>query len=632
MDNIFQIGGAVSGDSFIGRAKLIDKYRKEYLESTNRVGKSIVGLTRIGKTSFSDVVFSDVSDGVLVIDHDLKLSDSYYGLWKKICIKIGKYLRKHNIEADYLAELLDDIKNNSNMEWVEFEENIVDIFDELNDLGIRTIIVLDEFDYAESLFEGKTHYFELFRTIFADHKVSAMLLSRRQLHNIEKTTYQSSTFHGILEPIYFKGFDEEDMEEYYAVFKNGGIDLSEEQKDEIEYYAGRAPFLLSIIGHYIVETANEGTNIDVTKIFMNKCKAINDYYRDCMKHLERDDDIRRIVPFVIGPNVGVTQNDRDELFNLGYLREENDELTAISGYFVNFLSANMLQVSIWDNIISLEKKMKLLIENEMIGIINHFSAGGESINAIQRNILEQIEGVSNSLSMYDTFIANNMRVFSIESTYLDVISLKDSFRIIKECWTDIFSKYFGNEMYSEWENKFAKCGKARNPIAHGHEEYLSDLDKNEVDTYCKQIFDIVVTSNIVASVPSESEILHAAANYRSTTNAITEVKYEDPIESLVGQSVDMVVLMRGGQRRSNLRGIIDNKYKGIIPRTDLTTLDSDGLDAMVGTTVRVWVDRINGDHYELRYGQDGSGAVVADRSQTSLGYAIGDLTTNAMGH
>ena len=285
MDNIFQIGGAVSRDSFIGREKLVAKYRKAYLEGTHRVGRSIVGLTRIGKTSFKNVVFSDVPQNVLVIDCDLKLSDMYRSLWKKICIKISKYLEKNSIKAGYLSELLDDIKNGSDMEWVEFEENIVDIFDELNDLNIRTIIVLDEFDYAEDLFEGKTHYFELFRTIFADHKVSAMLLSRRQLHTIEKTTYQSSTFHGILEPIYFKGFDVEDMIAYYKVFENGGIVLNEKQKDEIEYYAGRAPFLLSIIGYHIVETVNEGSIIDVPQIFLDKCKAINDYYRDCMKHL-----------------------------------------------------------------------------------------------------------------------------------------------------------------------------------------------------------------------------------------------------------------------------------------------------------------------------------------------------------
>ena len=59
MDNIFQIGGTVSGSSFIGRRSLIETYRKDYIEGSSRVGRSIVGLTRIGKTSFADVVFTE---------------------------------------------------------------------------------------------------------------------------------------------------------------------------------------------------------------------------------------------------------------------------------------------------------------------------------------------------------------------------------------------------------------------------------------------------------------------------------------------------------------------------------------------------------------------------------------------
>lgn len=600
MNNIFQIGGVVSGKSFIGRNDLVLKYKRDYLETTSRVGRSIVGLTRIGKTSFASVVFTDVPDNVLVIQHDVKLSESYFGLWKKICIKISKYLLKRKLSSDYLVQLLEQIKTSNSMEWVEFEENIVDIFDELNELGIRTIIVLDEFDYAEGLFEGKTHYYELFRTLFADHKISSLLISRRQIHSIEKATYQSSTFHGILEPIYFHGFDDADMEMYFNVFKEYGIILTENQKDEIEYYAGRAPFLLTIIGHYIVEAYSCGDNIDIAKIFKNKCKAINDYYRDCIKHLTRDDDIRRIVPFVIGPNVGVTQNDRDELINLGYLREYDGRLIAISRYFSDFLSAEMLEVSIWDNIISLEKRIKLLIENEFIGIIDHFQVGGSTINEIQRGILGKIDSVSGNLSMYDTFITSNMKVFNIESTYLAVISLKDSFRIIKECWTDIFSKYFEDAMYSMWEFKFIKCAKARNPVAHGHEEYLTTLDKNEVDTYCKQIFEVLAKSSIFNTTPSESDILCAASRYEHKKCTDTYTEYESPIDDLIGEEVDLVIQMRGGAKKTNLRGIINDKYKGIIPKSELRGKTPEELDNMIGLTVKVVIEKINNDHYEVR--------------------------------
>ncbi len=70
----------------------------------------------------------------------------------------------------------------------------------------------------------------------------------------------------------------------------------------------------------------------------------------------------------------------------------------------------------------------------------------------------------------DSFIANNKKIFDLDSSYLDVMSMCDTIKIIKECWTDIFSPYFNNDLYSEWESRFAKCSRARNTIAHGHEE------------------------------------------------------------------------------------------------------------------------------------------------------------------
>ncbi len=151
--------------------------------------------------------------------------------------------------------------------------------------------------------------------------------------------------------------------------------MTPKQKERITYYAGNIPYLLSIIGHYILETLEEektGGKININKIFLDKCNTINSYYNDCIKYLERDGNLKRIVPFIMGPNMGVTKKDRDELFNLGYLREEKGELVAISRYFEDFLSTNMMDVSIWENIINLEKKVKLIVEHEIPSVKKHY--------------------------------------------------------------------------------------------------------------------------------------------------------------------------------------------------------------------------------------------------------------------
>lgn len=626
MNNIFQIGGKVNGESFIGRTKLMEYLRKVFVENNARAGKAIVGLTRTGKSSIALNLFKDLPDDIIYIYEDLNEWSEYFELWQDICCSVEDYLNKHNKMTVSMAENLKSMKN-ENIPWIKLNRTVKKIFEELAIMQIRTILVLDEFDNASVLFDAGTKHFELFRTIFSDGKydVSAMTISRRNLHTIEGTTYQSSTFHGVLDSIPLKGFDDEDMKAYYSVFSALGIELSEEQKEEIEYYAGRAPFLLSILGHYIVETAEVEGSVNISNIFLDKCKAINDYYRDCIQHLTRDNDLKRIVPFVIGPNVGVTQNDRDELINLGYLRTEDDNLVAISSYFANFLSANMLQISIWDNVINVEKKIKLIIENEFAKVVDHYQVGGESLIAIQRNVLEAVTGISNGdISRYDSFIANNAKVFNIQSTYLDVMSLNDSFKILKDCWADIFAKYFNNDLYSNWGSKFDKCSRARNPIAHGHEEYLTDLDKNEIDTYCKQIFDVLAAADAIKDTLSDSgKIIETAAKYALSKSVISDIKYENPIPELVGTEVDFVVLKRGGAKRNNLGGVILDKYKGTVPKNFLENVD---LDSMIGTTIKVTITRIDGDHYLLEYSD--LGVVVADKCTTAMGYSIADLVTS----
>ena len=50
--------------------------------------------------------------------------------------------------------------------WMIFSRNVKRIFEYLAKKEIKTILVLDEFDRAETLFQNETKRFELFRTLF----------------------------------------------------------------------------------------------------------------------------------------------------------------------------------------------------------------------------------------------------------------------------------------------------------------------------------------------------------------------------------------------------------------------------------------------------------------------------------
>lgn len=526
MDNVFQIGGQVAGASFLGRKEQLEYLRRVYLESTARTCKSIVGLTRVGKTSLARNVFQNVPADTILITEDLGEWSTYQELWQAIAFQLRDRLEAAGAWSVTLKENIDALAENE-IHWIKLNRTVKKIFEELSERGMKTILVLDEFDYAATMFV-ETRHFELFRTLFSDarYAVSAMLLSRRSLHTIEGSTYQSSTFHGVVDEIPLIGFDDDDIEEYYQVFSDRGITLTEKQKESIEYYAGRLPFLLSIVGHYILECVQSGNSdtqgmdcdINIDEIFLDKCKSINDYYRDCVEHLKRDDDLKRLIPFVLGPNVGVTKNDKDELLRLGYLREVDGELMSISPYFRHFLSIEVMESSVWDNIINMEKKIKQLLEVEMIELIRHYRSGGKTLHDVQYGLLQSVKGIGKKdIDRYKIYISNNQKVFHIQSTYFDVMSLADAIKIVRDCWVDIFGCYFKENLYAAWEHKFVKCAKARNPVAHGHEEYLTELDKNEIDTYCKQFFDALADSKIVRPMPGLNDVLNAARKYPCPT-------------------------------------------------------------------------------------------------------------------
>lgn len=488
MENIFTIGGQALGKSFIGRRDLLKKFKDLYLKN-KKVTRAIIGITRIGKTSFVKQVFKDFSSDVLIIEENLNEWSTYHELWQDICGQILLFIKKNldNFDDD-VAEIICDLEHieQEDMKWVKFNRKIKDIFEYLNDNDVRTIMVLDEFDNAQNIFNEGTKHFELFRILFTDSKynISAVTISRRQLSDIEGTTYMSSTFHGILDPLYFNGFNDDDLKEYYEVFKNNGIELSDIRRSQIEYYAGNMPFLLSIVGHYVIESYKFNQNSDISYIVENKCKAINDYYRDCIKHLERDKNLTKLLPFTIGPNINVTQNDRDEMINLGYLKVINNRYIAISEHFMTFLKTK-INNNTWDNIINLETAIKIIIANQLVKLVDSYMIYGSDLKQIEYEILIKTPRITEKdLSRYSAYIKNTYNTWEINADYIDVMSLADCVKIIDFKYENIFKKFFNDKDKKEVIYQLEKCGIARNPIAHGHEFYINESDRAMINSYC----------------------------------------------------------------------------------------------------------------------------------------------------
>ena len=574
MINNFQVGSVVTGKSFIGRKELIKQYRKQILNKSRSSSLSIRGLTRTGKTSFIINVFNKIPEDILYCYVDMKEPTSYYELWVCILDIVHDYLKNRKLIDEEVRDWF-EVLGDEKTPWIKFVRTIKKLFSYISDNKIKTIIVLDEFDNASTIFENQTSKWELFRSLVsgADFFITAILISRRNLHEIEGQTFQSSTFKGVFDTRYFTGFNADDLEEYYDVFQKKSVILSEKQKSEIQYYAGNSPYLLSIMGNRIIDRAKNGKELDIADIFKNDCKAINDYYADILTHLTRDGRRNKLISFVLGPNIGITSSDKDELLNLGYLRKDSNKYISISKYFEDYLRNLKLNEPIWEKITTTEKKIKIIIEKER----NKLKAVN-GINISDKKKLEkEIMLLSNEITdvdikRYDTFIASNKRDWNVMSTYFDVMSLTDSFNIIMSNWT-VFCKYFNNEMLSSWKPKFKLIGVARNPPAHVHEEYLTEEVKRDVDNYCSDIQKYIAKVYEPDTEANHSELSTFSQNFESVTHgtqsiesvnddnkeSIKTTKYNEPHTKKTTKRLQGVILEKNINSNSLLFVKVDGK-------------------------------------------------------------------------
>lgn len=493
MENIFAGYGKVAeGNAFIGRKKLVEEYRSIFFTPGNKSNHSIVGLPRSGKTSFIKEVFRTIPDNILYVYLSLNTFTCYKDIWLVLFETIKEKLDSMGkTYEDKLFQFYTQEKNSH----LDLQRATIKVFSFLKTEGIELIIVLDEFDSAGALFENKTEYYGIFRTIFSEYSnIVGILISRKQLHTIEGKTPEGSTFSGIFSLDLFKGFSEDDMQEYYSVFANQGYELSDEIKEQIQYYAGTLPYFLSILGSKIIDRINQNQEIDVIDIFKKDCEKIRQEYDRIINYLKNDGNLYKLISILLGPDIGITRNDIDELENLGYLYEKSDSefYIGISKYFRDFLKWKNLGIDLHKSLEIVEEKIREIIKKHKLDIFNEHSLSTTSSSDDEnwRIVLANAGINKKSIKTYDSFIKNTRINSSADAEYFDVISLGSAFMIIEKEWK-IFRKYFSKHSFNEWVPKFIHISKIRNPVAHNHINWITPSDLKLSEDECKDIIDSI---------------------------------------------------------------------------------------------------------------------------------------------
>lgn len=506
--NIFRPMGIVSEESMIGYERYYDKLKSYAFIHNQSLGISVSGMHQVGKSSLMQKLYDEAisKDGYFPIMVNLaeivydngcsrmfSLIQTTASIIKRTALKLDL---PNNLIPEYCKDILSAKKDN-----ITFRGDFKDLFEEIGTLK-HIIYIIDEFDSAR---EFETADDELLRTLmnYAKYNCTIFLVSRAQLQSIVADNRCNSWLPEAVKKEYIHGFNETDIDLFYSKLGECGVELSENEKKTIYEYAGIIPKWYSEIGYEMVEQKNTGSEIVVKNVCKSKSSQIYDYYETVCERLKKDGYINDIYATVVGVQTGVSGQRVAALESIGYLSADkySDRYISFSPYFSLFLPNKIHAFpSEIETVLNMERKMKSIVAEQLkrYGIE---TSDKESYEKILAKSYSDNGGTYNP-GNYTRFIENTKRDFACTCTLLDVMSLKDTLTaIVSQFWNECFSQYFGGDHFAQWEVPFNKCSMARNPLAHGHREFLSADDRSIIVGYCDKIVNTVESnlSNIKTS-------------------------------------------------------------------------------------------------------------------------------------
>lgn len=353
--NVFQIGKEAVGGSFIGRKREVWEVKERALSKGVYRALSIVGLTRVGKSSLvtNAVNASEANqNGIIYIKMVLSEYPDFISFWKAVIWKVQKQVERYfKIDDDIMREEFRRVSDCpvSEESYMIINTAFKEILLQLNTYEIPILMIIDEFDWARKMFHENQSYFEMFRTIAssAEFMMNIILISRRSLHIIEKCAPENSTFHGVFERKTVNGFSDQDIEEYFGVLAEYGIVLSEQEKEQLFFYCGNIPYLLSIFGHDMVEETLAGREISIPDIFEQNCVMIRRYYEDIQNQLVHDKLAEPLLRILTKGTGGYLREEWMALENIGVIDQREGGHTAVCPSFTEyFLKRNGMEKDI----------------------------------------------------------------------------------------------------------------------------------------------------------------------------------------------------------------------------------------------------------------------------------------------
>ena len=509
-DNIFITGGEVSGDSMIGYEEKENSLTRLIEQKLGKTGGIYVyGLYRMGKTSlikqiipvldkkYEDLICVYINLNEFNTGKLLSYSEFLEGIILELEDKLDE------LEDTELARVREKIGifKGDDMSSMKYRLSFNKIFRFVKKSGLKVLLVIDEFDSAKDVFKSKAD-FELFRDLVAsaEYSVCLVTVSRQELSLIENENPNNSSFKGVMHPFQIKGFSDCDIKEYRRIVKEFyDYELSEEDIGAITYYGGPSPYIWSCIGYELAECRLLGKEIHIDDILNSATvlSKIGGFHDSIFKCLEHDKDrngvnfAEKLASVIIGPSFLATEEDIKLLISMNYLIDDGKEYFAFSHAFKKYLLGLSYSNDVLNNFDTLEKKMKLLLDDNKSKLFKTVNASDpdedENWFAVLRDTWNIINSKKFNKSIYLSHINKTYSRFHKNETVLNVMSLEDVTMIARNYW-NIFAGRFNNDPLNKWEIKLKDCGEARNPVHHGSAKRVYTTEEQcRINSYCMEI-------------------------------------------------------------------------------------------------------------------------------------------------
>lgn len=468
-----------------GRKDFFFRFRNDCLEQQVPVRWSIYGAPGSGKTDFvRQALNAQPARDRIVLFCNLKLCSNWLHFWKKSAREIYRTLLRRQIISSQLKNMIEKIllQDEKVISDASLQEDLQEVFEYLQDTGIKVILVIENYDHASVLFKNNPVCFEILKDLLLMPHIFTVLISNAEAKIIEEEARSSAALHSIFESCCFSFYTAAQMQAYWENLKQiRGKALSVKQKQKIEETAGRSAHILHLLEK---EMHRSKGSVDIEQIVESIRKPVNDFYQSFLDQLIKENKLQEIFR-VLQSDSPSSSFKRKEYEGQGYLFQDRQGIFVISRYFEkNFLCDQYCRLSLPEQFALLERMLRKLVQSKEKEVFAYLQIAELDRNEKQ---LQVLNNVSSSAGLVQS-ARKDLQEMKPDAAYFDVINIPQSARIIVEC-REIFSDIFQNGSDKQWEYTFESLVKVRNRVCHGHEPGFTGTDRLKAYQLCGKMFD-----------------------------------------------------------------------------------------------------------------------------------------------